>query len=469
MAVGPLCGHLVALSTTATRSSWKPGPASKLPRLLRRTLSTYEGRLARRAVALVTVNEGYAGVLQADSGHIARDRSQLPAALDAIRRAGIAAPRGHRGFVPQPLILYHGGFSALAASTSSSRLCSSQVLSRPTWLSWGSVQLGRDSSGCARDPRFQGRLHVLDAVPPGELLEWVAGADVDVIPLQRSTLNHWLCTPNKLWESLAVGVPVVVSDFPVMRRIVLEDPAGPLGGVCDPANRSRSPPRFGRSSSCRPTSGRRSGRDVSAQRMSGGTGRSRGLDWSTSMRRSEPQPSFPEQPDMVTVVHDQKSDARSRRGGLPFALSQGRAADDPHRALRSVRGMGRAPGVRGPFASSQMPDSAYGERLAGGSDTRPTLWPPGPRRATGETDPRGASRWEAPMIRRIALVAIVALVVAYAPQPAAAGAAGVDDRRPRHARWGQEPSPRTSTTAARSWAGATPLRATSTPSSGRTA
>jgi glycosyltransferase involved in cell wall biosynthesis len=54
------------------------------------------------------------------------------------------------------------------------------------------------------------------------------------MPLQRSTLNHWLCTPNKLWESLTAGVPVVVSDFPVMRGIVLDDPAGALGGVCQP-------------------------------------------------------------------------------------------------------------------------------------------------------------------------------------------------------------------------------------------
>ena len=85
------------------------------------------------------------------------------------------------------------------------------------------------------EPRFEGRLHLVDAVPPGELLDWVAGADVDVIPLQRSTLNHWLCTPNKLWESLAAGVPVVVSDFPAMRPIVLDDPGGALGAVCDPA------------------------------------------------------------------------------------------------------------------------------------------------------------------------------------------------------------------------------------------
>jgi glycosyltransferase involved in cell wall biosynthesis len=79
-------------------------------------------------------------------------------------------------------------------------------------------------------------MHVLDAVPPDELLRWVAGADVDAIPLQHSTLNHWLCTPNKLFESLAAGVPVVVSDFPVMRVIVLEDPEGPLGAACDPTD-----------------------------------------------------------------------------------------------------------------------------------------------------------------------------------------------------------------------------------------
>lgn len=81
-----------------------------------------------------------------------------------------------------------------------------------------------------------GRLHLLEAVSPDELLGWVAGADVDAMPLQHSSLNHWLCTPNKLWESLAAGVPVVVSDFPVMRKIVASDPSGSLGAVCDPVD-----------------------------------------------------------------------------------------------------------------------------------------------------------------------------------------------------------------------------------------
>src|SRR5207245_8665340 len=41
---------------------------------------------------------------------------------------------------------------------------------------------------------------------------------------------------NKLFESLAAGIPIVTSDFPERRRIVLDDPDGPLGEVCDPTN-----------------------------------------------------------------------------------------------------------------------------------------------------------------------------------------------------------------------------------------
>jgi glycosyltransferase involved in cell wall biosynthesis len=58
------------------------------------------------------------------------------------------------------------------------------------------------------------------------------------MPIQASTLNHYLSTPNKLFESLMAGIPVVTSDFPGMRRIVRDPDLGPLGAVCDP---SRAP------------------------------------------------------------------------------------------------------------------------------------------------------------------------------------------------------------------------------------
>jgi glycosyltransferase involved in cell wall biosynthesis len=62
----------------------------------------------------------------------------------------------------------------------------------------------------------------------------VASADVGVMAIQPSTINHRMSTPNKLFECIAAGVPVVASDFPEMRRIVCDDPAGPLGVVAPP-------------------------------------------------------------------------------------------------------------------------------------------------------------------------------------------------------------------------------------------
>jgi glycosyltransferase involved in cell wall biosynthesis len=102
------------------------------------------------------------------------------------------------------------------------------------YLGYGSER--RAIEALATERRFGGRLHVLGPVPPEEVVPWVAGADVDVMALQPSTLNHILSTPNKLFESLAAGTPVVASDFPELRRIVADDPAGPLGELCDPSD-----------------------------------------------------------------------------------------------------------------------------------------------------------------------------------------------------------------------------------------
>ena len=207
------------------------------PRWARALLRFLERRWARGTDALVTVNEAYARVI---ARRVRASRTVVvhncpprwePTGEERARLETIAGiPSG------APIVLYHGAFSRhrgleqLAVAVLEPGLERAHVV----FLGYGGQRPMLDD--LAADPRFDGRLHVVDAVPPDDLLEMIAGADVDAIPLQPSTLNHWLCTPNKLFESIAAGVPVVVSDFPVMRRIVLEDVDGPLGAVCDPAS-----------------------------------------------------------------------------------------------------------------------------------------------------------------------------------------------------------------------------------------
>jgi glycosyltransferase involved in cell wall biosynthesis len=145
--------------------------------------------------------------------------------------------RGTTGIEPtSPVILYHGSIGPhrgieqiLLALLEPGLDAAHLVLLGPSWHT-------DHYEALATDKRWRGRVHVLPPVTPGELAEWVHSADVGCALIQPTTLNHRLSTPNKLFECLAAGVPVVTSDFPSMRRIVLATPSEPLGATCDPAD-----------------------------------------------------------------------------------------------------------------------------------------------------------------------------------------------------------------------------------------
>lgn len=68
--------------------------------------------------------------------------------------------------------------------------------------------------------RLQERVRFLDPVPPEALLPMTASADVGVTLLEDTCLNHRYALPNKLFEYLMAGLPVLASDLPEMRRVV---------------------------------------------------------------------------------------------------------------------------------------------------------------------------------------------------------------------------------------------------------
>lgn len=202
------------------------------PRWARWLFTALERRLARRADAIVTVNDALAAELQrrlaprrvvavhntpsrwwppADRPDLIRDAAGIPAEAPVALYHGQFFP--HRGIDELALALLEPGMERVHAAL----------------LGFGPEE-GR-LRALAAEARFAGRLHVIRGVPPDELLPWVASADVGVSAVAPSTLNHRLSTPNKLFECLAAGVPVVISDLPGMRGVLLGDPDGPLGAV----------------------------------------------------------------------------------------------------------------------------------------------------------------------------------------------------------------------------------------------
>jgi glycosyltransferase involved in cell wall biosynthesis len=244
-----LSGALPALATLRTNPGavllydshevfLESGRWAKSPTFIRRILANrFEQPALRRAAALIAVNPQVIEELA--------KRYEIPARQVVTYNCPPAwnpEPRGTElraaigvGADAQ-VILYHGGFSAhrgleeLLQAKRDPRLASAHLV----FLGYGSLEATLRAA--AADPAYGGRVHVLKAVSPEVLDRWVSGADVGMCTVLPSTLNHRISTPNKLFESIGAGVPVVGSDFTTMRDILLGDPDGPLGSVCDPTD-----------------------------------------------------------------------------------------------------------------------------------------------------------------------------------------------------------------------------------------
>src|SRR5262249_4601902 len=75
------------------------------------------------------------------------------------------------------------------------------------------------------------RVHFHHAVPQNELLRFTASADAGIIPYQATCLNNYYCTPNKLFEFIAAGIPILASNLPEIHQIITGSEIGMVGDL----------------------------------------------------------------------------------------------------------------------------------------------------------------------------------------------------------------------------------------------
>lgn len=81
----------------------------------------------------------------------------------------------------------------------------------------------------AMEKKYSGyldKISIIGPAPHNELAKWTKGATVGMVPYLNTGLNHWLCSPNKLFEYPNAGVPILASRMKYLNEVINDNAIG---------------------------------------------------------------------------------------------------------------------------------------------------------------------------------------------------------------------------------------------------
>ncbi len=251
------CGSLTITAALAARDRSPVGPSGSsakviydaiddvaesndalaVPGPIRRRNARTEACWARAADEIVTVNEALAARLGARWG-LSREPLVTPNLPEPADASSAADPQDHlRAATGLPastrIVLFQGRLGPGLGLDEAAEAVLAVPDAALVLLGFGrgmAAAVARD-----HDPRFKGRHFTLPARHPDELRAWTTSAEVAIIPLPPVSMNQRLSTPNKFWEALAAGTPiVVVAGLEVMERLIREHDLGAIAASVEP-------------------------------------------------------------------------------------------------------------------------------------------------------------------------------------------------------------------------------------------
>jgi glycosyltransferase involved in cell wall biosynthesis len=117
-----------------------------------------------------------------------------------------------------PIIVYTGGYipgRGLHNLVSSATYLDKGVL---VFIGWGVLE--EKLKSMVKEKGLEKKVIFTEPVPPNELVSFIRSANLGVVIYQYTSLNNYYACPNKLYEYIHAGLPVVSSNFPGLREIV---------------------------------------------------------------------------------------------------------------------------------------------------------------------------------------------------------------------------------------------------------
>ena len=202
---------------------------SRFNRFLVRAIELF---LTRGTDAMIAASESYATLLShryniPQPTVILNAPGYCPVERSRILRDELDIPKGDRILLYIGRITYYRGLEEVIQSIQYLRHC---VL---VMMGYEAAEYVAGLKKLITDQGVSDRVRFFGMVPYQEVVRCAASADIGVAIIKNAGLSYYYTSPNKVFQCMAAGLPVVASNFPDMKKVI---EGYNLGVTCDPDN-----------------------------------------------------------------------------------------------------------------------------------------------------------------------------------------------------------------------------------------
>ncbi len=128
-----------------------------------------------------------------------------------------------------PIILYIGGY--VAGRGLENLILSAKFIRQGVIVFIGFGTAEGKLKELVKEHSLTDKVKFTGPVSPDSLIQYIESASLGVVLFTKVDLNNYYCSPNKLFEYINAGLPVVCSDFPFMKSVVENYE---VGKTCNP-------------------------------------------------------------------------------------------------------------------------------------------------------------------------------------------------------------------------------------------